>query len=61
MKHRMVGGRVLKAHANKRKFEKETVEVQAKAYIEELDQAIEENRRNHGKKSFQPKEKAFST
>lgn len=51
----------MKAHANKRKFEKETVEVQAKAYIEELDQAIEENRRNHGKKSFQPKEKAFST
>ncbi|GGA93223.1 transposase [Ornithinibacillus halotolerans] len=54
--HRMVGGRALmtdsthlKANANKRKFEKETVEVETRTYIEELDKAIEEDRKNHGK------------
>src|SRR5690606_41674632 len=54
---RMVGGRALltdsthlKAHANKRKFEKKTVQVKTKAYLEELNQAIQDDRREHGKK-----------
>ena len=57
MKHRMVGGRVLftdsthlKANANKNKFVKKTVQSPTRPYIEELDKAIEESRREHGKK-----------
>jgi transposase len=57
IKHRMVGGRVLytdsthlKANANKRKFVKERVQIETHDYIEQLDQAIEEDRIAHGKK-----------
>ncbi len=60
---RMVGGRVLftdsthlKANANKRKFIKQEVEASTKSYIDELDQAIEEDRRKHGKKPLKKKE-----
>lgn len=61
--HRLVGGRALftdsthlKANANKRKFQKETVSVQTKAYINELNQAVEDDRRKHGKKPLKEKE-----
>lgn len=57
MNHRMVGGRVLmtdsthlKANANKKKFTKEMVEVSTRAYEEELNQAITEDRKANGKK-----------
>lgn len=57
MNHRMVGGRVLmtdsthlKANANKKKFNKEMVEVSTRAYEEELNQAINEDRETKGKK-----------
>ncbi len=60
VEHRMVGGRVLftdsthlKANANKRKFVKETVQVETHDYIKELDQAIEEDRKAHGKSLYQ--------
>jgi len=67
-KHRMVGGRALmtdsthlKANANKRKHEKEVVEVETKAYIEELNEAIEEDRKRHGKKPLKEKEEVNET
>lgn len=57
MNHRMVGGRALftdsthlKANANKHKFTREEVEVEVRDYVEELNQAIEEDRKQHGKK-----------
>ena len=57
MKHKMVGGRVLmsdsthlKANANNKKFNKETVKVETRAYLEELNQAITVDRINHRKK-----------
>jgi transposase len=63
MNHRMVGGRVLftdsthlKANANKKKFTKEMVRPETREYIEELNQAIEEDRLNHGKKPLKEKE-----
>lgn len=59
MNHRMVGGRALftdsthlKANANKHKFTREEVEVEVRDYVEELNQAIEEDRKQHGKKSL---------
>jgi transposase len=55
--HKMVGGRALmsdsthlKANANKRKFTREIVAPETRAYMEDLDQAIEEDRKHHGKK-----------
>jgi transposase len=55
--HRMVGGRVLisdsthlKANANKRKWVKKEVQQSTKAYLEELDEAVLEDRKQHGKK-----------
>lgn len=60
----MVGGRVLftdsthlKANANKHKFVKEKVQVETQEYIEELDKAVEEDRKAHGKKPLRKKEK----
>lgn len=57
MNHRMIGGRVLftdsthlKANANKKKFTKQMIESETKAYIEALNQAVEEDRVSHGKK-----------
>ncbi|ASK63859.1 IS5/IS1182 family transposase [Virgibacillus phasianinus] len=68
MNHRMVGGRVLftdsthlKANANKHKFTKETVEIETREYIEELDQAIEDDRQAHGKKPLKNREEMKKT
>jgi len=59
----MVGGRVLftdsthiKANANKRKFTKKVVKETPKKYIQTLNAAIEEDRREHGKKPLKVKE-----
>jgi transposase len=66
--HRMVGGRILfsdsthlKANANKHKFTREVVEVETREYIEELNQAIDEDRKEHGKKSLKEKEEVKET
>jgi len=55
--HRMVGGRVLmtdsthlKANANKHQYTKEQVLQNTKEYMDELNEAVKEDRRNHGKK-----------
>lgn len=55
--HKMVGGRVLitdsthlKANANKRKLVREEVQLSTKTYIEELDEAVRQDREEHGKK-----------
>ena len=63
MNHKMVGGRVLftdsthlKANANKNKFTKEEVEVDTREYFDDLNQAIEENRINHGKSPLKEKD-----
>jgi transposase len=68
MNHKMVGGRVLfsdsthlKANANKHKFTREEVEVETREYIEELDKAIEEDRKNHEKKPLKEKEEVKET
>jgi transposase len=57
MRHRMIGGRILftdsthlKANANKMKFTSEKVEASVRSYLEELDQAIAQDREEHGKK-----------
>lgn len=56
-RHRMVGGRILfsdsthlKANANKKKFTTEKVAVSTRSYLEKLDQAIAQDREEHGKK-----------
>ncbi|GAX91338.1 transposase [Effusibacillus lacus] len=56
-KHRMVSGRVLftdsthvKANANKRKYVIHEVEQTTREYLDELDQAVEKDRLEHGKK-----------
>jgi transposase len=61
--HKMVGGRVLfsdsthlKANANKHKFSRVEVEVETREYVEDLNKAIEEDRRDHGKKPLKEKE-----
>jgi transposase len=68
MEHNMVGGRVLfsdsthlKANANKHKFTRETVEVETREYIGELNKAIEEDRVAHGKKPLKQKEEVQET
>lgn len=57
IQHRMVGGRVLisdsthlKANANKRKFKKHVIEKSSRAYLSDLEAAINEDREAHGKK-----------
>jgi transposase len=57
IKHRMVGGRVLitdsthlKANANKRKYVVEQVTKSTKAYLDDLDKAVQADREAHGKK-----------
>lgn len=66
--HQMVGGRVLftdsthlKANANKHKFTREEVEVEVRGYVEELNQAIEEDRKQHGKKPLTDREEVKDT
>jgi DNA-binding protein Fis len=53
----MVGGRVLisdsthlKANANKRKLVREEVQQSTKSYLAELEEAVRQDRENHGKK-----------
>ena len=55
--HRMVGGRILtsdsthiKANANKNKFIRKVKEESPKAYLEEIEAAVTEDRIQHGKK-----------
>lgn len=55
--HRMVGGRVLisdsthvKASANKHKYTKEQIQQNTKSYLDDLNVAIEADRKAHGKK-----------
>ena len=55
--YRMVGGRVLytdsthlKASANKKKWQEVQATVSARAYLDELEQAVAEDRSKHGKK-----------
>lgn len=57
MKHKMVGGRVLisdsthlKANANKRKHIVQEVEVSTRDYIKQLDEAVQQDREENGKK-----------
>lgn len=57
IQHRMVGGRVLisdsthlKANANKRKFKKHVIEKTSRAYLSDLEKAINDDREKHGKK-----------
>ena len=45
----------LKANANKHKYNKKLVAQNTRHYMEELEQAIEEDRRSHNKKSLPPK------
>ncbi|RWR14198.1 IS1182 family transposase [Siminovitchia fortis] len=66
--HRMVGGRALftdsthlKASANKHKYTKEVVEVETREYIEDLNQAIEEDRKKHEKKPLKDREEVKKT
>lgn len=58
IQHRMVGGRVLisdsthlKANANKHKYTREEVLQNTKSYIEELNEAVDQERKERGKKN----------
>lgn len=62
--HKLVDGKILysdsthlKANANKNKYIEETVSVESQAYIDDLNEAINEDRRNHGKKDLKFDEK----
>ncbi|MEK5320168.1 IS1182 family transposase [Paenibacillus sp. FSL L8-0644] len=61
--HRMVGGRVLvtdsthvKANANRHQYTKEQVLQNTKDYMDELNEAVKDDRRNHGKKPLKSRE-----
>ncbi|WP_432737933.1 IS1182 family transposase [Maridesulfovibrio sp. FT414] len=62
IKRKMVDGKTLytdsthlKANANTRKFVDKIVRSNTKSYLSDLDDAVEEDRSNHGKKSLKPK------
>lgn len=62
MNENLVSGKVLytdsthlKANANKRKFVEQQVEKSVKDYVEELDEAVEQDRLEHGKKPLKKK------
>ncbi|MBM7841391.1 transposase, partial [Alkalihalobacillus xiaoxiensis] len=64
MEQGMVSGRVLfsdsthlKANANRQYFTRETVKVETQSYINELDEAVTEDREEHGKKPLGKKKK----
>jgi transposase len=66
--HKMVGGRVLftdsthlKANVNKNRYTKKEIEVDTREYIEDLNQAIEEDRVKNGKKPLKKKEEVIET
>lgn len=48
----------LKANANNKKFKKVFVEENTRAYLDELEQAVNEDRKEHGKRSLPPSDKA---
>ena len=62
MRKRWINGRVLytdsthlKASANKHKFKKQQVEASTRHYLEELEAAIDQDRKEHGKRPLKPK------
>ena len=64
----LVGGRILytdsthlKASANKNKFDTQEVEVQPLEYLEALDEAVDEDRKAHGKKPLRVKPRQAKT
>jgi transposase len=64
----LIGGRVLytdsthlKASANKNKFEAHQVDIKPAQYLEQLEQAITEDRAEHGKKPLPPSDKSLGT
>ena len=68
MRRNLIGGRVLytdsthlKASANKGKFKKEQVEKSTRGYLAELEEAIDHDRKVHGKKPLTTKESATET
>ncbi|WP_377888055.1 IS1182 family transposase [Alkalihalobacillus sp. R86527] len=68
MNHRMVSGRVLytdsthlKASANKKKFSRKDVHVETADYIDELNEAVEQDRSDHGKKPLKEKKEVNKT
>jgi transposase len=68
VKRKMVDGKVLytdsthlKASANKGKYDKAHVLKSVRAYVEELDRDIDEDRRRHGKKPLPPENAAPKT
>jgi hypothetical protein len=46
----------LKANANKNKYEEKYIKVEVKEYVDDLENAINEDRINHGKKTLKKKE-----
>ncbi|MEC0311370.1 IS1182 family transposase [Paenibacillus lautus] len=63
IQHRMVGGRVLvsdsthvKANANKHQYTKQQVLQNTRDYMDELNGAVEADRKAHGKKPLEPRE-----
>lgn len=52
--HVFVDSTHVKASANKRKFEKKVVRKETRAYQEQLQEEINQDRENHGKKPFSP-------
>ncbi|MGO4792408.1 IS1182 family transposase [Paenibacillus sp. 2KB_20] len=63
IQHRMVGGRVLvsdsthvKANANKHQYTKQQVLQNTRDYMDELNGAVEADRKAHGKKPLKPRE-----
>ena len=65
MKRRLVEGKViytdsthLKANANKKKFRKEVVQKSTRSDLDELEQAIDEDRLEHGKMPLKPEPQA---
>jgi len=68
MNKKLIGGRVLytdsthlKANANRRKFKMHEIEEITKEYIDELNEAVEEDRLQHGKKPLPESSKEPST
>lgn len=63
IEHKLVEGKTiytdsthLKASANKNRYQKQLVEKSTRGYIEELDEAVNEDRQAHGKEPFEPVE-----
>ena len=68
MRKKWINGRVLytdsthlKASANKHKFKKEQIAASTRSYLGELEEAIAEDRKAHGKKPLRPKEQEPET